>query len=74
MSDKKTLAIDLSGIDIQDIEVFLQEGTRGDADFAASSSCNCGSCGTTICKSCGLLSDADLVAINDEIALEADSE
>jgi hypothetical protein len=48
--DTLDLTIDLSGIEIEDIEVFMQGGSRGIPDFAASSGkcCNCcsTSCGT----------------------------
>jgi len=37
------LEIDLSGIEIEDIEVFFQEGSMGIPIFAASSA-TCGSC------------------------------
>jgi hypothetical protein len=35
------LKINLSGLELEDIEVFLQEGSRGMPDFAASSGTNC---------------------------------
>jgi hypothetical protein len=58
MSDKGNgLEIVLSGIDIDDIEMFMQEGGRGDGDFAASSQCSCNCAG---CNSCALSDDEAL--------------
>lgn len=41
--------IDLSGLEIEDIEVLMQEGGRGMPEFAASSCklCDCGWCSCT---------------------------
>jgi hypothetical protein len=41
-----TLNIDLSDLEIEDIEVLMQEGGRGMPEFAASSCklCDCGVC------------------------------
>jgi hypothetical protein len=49
-NDLSTLKIDLSGLELDDIEVFLQEGSRGMPDFAASCGTNC--CVANAC-SCG---------------------
>jgi hypothetical protein len=42
------LQIQLEGLELQDIEVFLQEGSRGIPDFAASS----GTCSNSCNNSC----------------------
>ena len=41
MSDNATLKIDLDVVEIEEIEVFLQEGSRGAPEFAASCSTIC---------------------------------
>ena len=38
--DLSSLKLDLSGLELEDIEVFLQEGSRGMPDFAASTGTN----------------------------------
>jgi hypothetical protein len=44
----ENLRVDLSGIELQDIEVLAQEGARAIPDFAAStSSCTHNCCGTS---------------------------
>ena len=35
------LKIDLNDLELEDIDVFLQEGSRGMPDFAASTGTNC---------------------------------
>ena len=47
--DLSSLKIDLSGLELEDIEVFLQEGSRGLPDFAASSGTNCCVAGACSC-------------------------
>lgn len=49
MSTLNAFQIDLSDLDIQDIEVLMQEGGRGMPEFAASSCklCDCGTCSCT---------------------------
>lgn len=46
---QERLKIDLSDIDVEEIEILTQEGGRGLPEFAASScdSCNCGICSCT---------------------------
>lgn len=44
-----SLKLDLSGLELEDIEVFLQEGSRGMPDFAASTGTNC--CAKDACSS-----------------------
>ena len=39
--DLSSLKLDLSGLELEDIEVFLQEGSRGMPDFAASTGMGC---------------------------------
>lgn len=48
-TDSKDLELDLSGLDINEVEVFMQEGSRGTAEFAASTG-NTGSSGTNSCS------------------------
>lgn len=43
------LTIDLSGLDIKDVQLFSQEGARALPEMAASCACNTVSC----CSSCG---------------------
>jgi len=43
------LELDLTGLNIEEVEVFMQEGSRGTAEFAASS----GNTGNTGMNSCG---------------------
>ena len=51
--EKETLHIDLDAIEIEDIEVFLQEGSRGTPEFAASCSTICyWLCCTPSCACC----------------------
>jgi len=40
-TEQRKLTIDLDAIDIEEIEVFLQEGSRGTSEFAASCSTIC---------------------------------
>lgn len=47
----RTLQIDLTGLEIEDIEVFLQEGSKGMPDFAASTGRNCVEAGSSSCSS-----------------------
>ncbi|HZF30845.1 MAG TPA: thiopeptide-type bacteriocin [Gammaproteobacteria bacterium] len=52
---KQDLWIDLSDIELEDVEVLAQDG-KGVPEFAASScSCNCGSC----CGSCCIEEPSD---------------
>lgn len=54
MSKENTelLDIDLSDLAIEDVDLFLEEGSRGLSDFGASCSPgNCGSCSTNSCGS-----------------------
>lgn len=46
---QESLKIDLSDIEVEEIEILSQEGGRGLPEFAASScdSCNCGVCSCT---------------------------
>ena len=44
------LKIDLSDLELEDIEIFLQEGSRGMPDFAASTGTNCTAAGACSCK------------------------
>jgi len=41
MATLDTLQIDLSDLEIEDVEVLAQEGSRGIPEFAASSCVNC---------------------------------
>lgn len=43
MQDKE-LSIDLSGIELKDLEILTQEGARAIPEFAASTSSCCGQC------------------------------
>ena len=43
------LKIDLSDLELEDIEVFLQEGSRAMPDFAASTGTNCSAQGACSC-------------------------
>jgi hypothetical protein len=43
--------LDLSGLEVEEIELFLEEGSRGLADFGAS--CGTNNCGTQNSGSCG---------------------
>ena len=50
----KELEIDLTGIEVEDIDLFLQEGSRGLPPLAASSStCDCGTCPNGSCSAAG---------------------
>jgi len=59
VSDHKPIEIDLSGIDLEEIEVFMQDGSRGTPEFVASTS----SCATgddiipVKCQSCKMASE-----------------
>ena len=56
MAVHKPVAIDLSGIDMEEVKLFVQEGGRGTPEFAAScSNCECilGRC----CLSCLFVGD-----------------
>lgn len=44
------LAIDLSDLEIEDIEVLMQEGSTGMPDFAASSGGTCIDAGSSSCS------------------------
>jgi len=46
------LEIDLGGLEIEEVEVFAQEGSRAMPEFAASTGCNSWVCNFNIC-SCG---------------------
>ena len=46
------LEIDLAGIEIEDIEVFTQDGSRAMPDFAASTGCKAWLCGLGPVCSC----------------------
>ena len=45
------LNLDLAGLEIEEIELFIEEGSRGIADFGAS--CGTNNCGTQNTGSCG---------------------
>lgn len=45
---KDNLELDLTGLEIEEVEVFMQEGSRGTAEFAASTG-NSGNSGTNSC-------------------------
>jgi hypothetical protein len=45
---KDSLELDLTGLEIEEVEIFMQEGSRGTAEFAASSG-NTGNSGTNSC-------------------------
>ncbi len=47
MSSNDAFQIDLSDLQIEDIEVLMQEGGRGMPEFAASS---CNTCGGGVCS------------------------
>ena len=44
------LEIDLAGLEIEEIEVFAQEGGRAMPEFAASTGCSGWICGFNICS------------------------
>jgi hypothetical protein len=44
------LKLDLSDLELEDIEVFVQEGSRGMPDFAASTGTNCNAPGACSCR------------------------
>ncbi len=46
MKTKKPIEINLEGIEIKELSVFLQEGAKGIPEFAASCHCSCA------CSSC----------------------
>ena len=46
----KPIEIDLSSIDLAEVKIFVQEGTRGTPEMAAS--CGCASCASMFCISC----------------------
>ena len=46
---KDNLELDLTGLDIEEVEVFMQEGSRGTAEFAASTGSS-GNSGTNSCS------------------------
>jgi hypothetical protein len=52
-NETNDLQIQLEGLELQDIEVFLQEGSRGIPDFAASSGTCSNSCNNS-CSTAGL--------------------
>jgi len=59
MRDNKPIEIDLSGINLEEIEVFLQDGSRGVPEFVAStSSCAIGDNAQVVpcvkCQSCAM--------------------
>jgi hypothetical protein len=43
------LDLDLSGLELQDVEVFVQEGGRGMPEFAASTGNTCVNAGSSSC-------------------------
>lgn len=49
--NNELLSIDLSDLAVEDIDLFLEEGSRGLPDFGASCGTNCGSCSTNSCNS-----------------------
>ena len=56
--EKETLHIDLDAVEIEEIEVFLQEGSRGTPEFAASCSTICyWLCCTPSCGCCAASDD-----------------
>jgi hypothetical protein len=44
------LKLDLSDLELEDIEIFVQEGSRGMPDFAASTGTNCNAPGACSCR------------------------
>jgi len=66
-SEKTNLLIELDTIEIEDIEVFLQEGSRGMPEFAASCSTICGNASLYFCC---IPSCACRVADDDEEEME----
>lgn len=49
VSGLEPLELDLSGLQLEDLDVLIQDGSRGTPDFAASTVC-CDACGN--CYSC----------------------
>jgi hypothetical protein len=49
MDNKDNLFIDLTDIAIEDVEILAQEGSRGMAEFAASTGTNCSAAGACSC-------------------------
>jgi len=49
MDNKDNLFIDLTDIAVEDVEILAQEGSRGMAEFAASSGTNCSVAGACSC-------------------------
>jgi len=50
----KSLEIDLSGLEIGEIETFLQDGSKGVPEFAASCSGLCRWCCVASCNACAV--------------------
>lgn len=46
--NKDNLELDLTGLEIEEVEIFMQEGSRGTAEFAASTGSS-GNSGTNSC-------------------------
>jgi hypothetical protein len=44
------LKLDLNDLELEDIEVFVQQGSRGMPDFAASTGTNCNAPGACSCR------------------------
>ncbi len=58
MKTKKPIVINLEGIDINELSVFLQQGSRAIPEFAASCQCKTVSCSCACTLSCGSCSPA----------------
>jgi hypothetical protein len=50
MTRPSAFELDLSDLEIEDVEVLMQDGGRGMPEFAASScdNCSCGTCSCTV--------------------------
>lgn len=48
------LRVDLSDIELEDLEVLAQDGARGIPEFAASTGCTSTNCGNTAGTSCSV--------------------
>jgi len=57
---RDSISINLDNLELEDIEVFLQEGSRGIGEFAAScSTICCWYCCAASCNACGVTQSAD---------------
>ncbi len=54
MKTKEPIEINLEGIEVHELSVFLQEGARTIPEFTASCACtvNCGNCASFSCAHC----------------------